>query len=133
MPETVLSLPLSGLEIRKAILDHVGRRLQGDCYLNDDTAYDRMECTITISLKCHDVGRVAAIDQTIVVRGMAPEANPDDALLELADAEFQINSNSPNQTRVESGQPVPVLGTKDGKPDIKSVKYPRHAVGGKQR
>jgi hypothetical protein len=127
MPERVLSLPLSGLEVRKAILDKVSQALSRDCYLNDDTAYDYFSANVKISLSCHDVGRIAKvdIDQTASA-GTAKE----NQFLERAETEMNLESTSANETRVETGQPVPVA-TKDldGKESIRSVSYPRKAVG----
>ena len=123
MPERVLANPLSGEEIRKAILDKISQRLERDCYLSPNLAYDFYECRVSISLTAHDVGRAAEVKvEETITEGTRPE----DAALEAADSEFEIDRQSPNEVRVESGQPVPVL-TRDGKgkPEIKGVKYAR--------
>lgn len=121
MPERVLSTPLSGLEIRKAILDRIGNSLNKDCYLSENLAYDYFTATVKISVKCHDVGRAATVEQEITV---SQGEVSDDVHLEEAEAEFDMEAQPPNEVRVESGQDVPVLtkGT-DGHPEIKGIRY----------
>lgn len=127
MAERVLTLPLSGLEIRRAITDILGKTLERDCYLNPDTAYDRFECEISLNIKCHDIGRVASVAITEKFSGAAPGA--EDAALEEVDKQFEIHSTSPNETRVETGQEVPVLTRDaDGKDVIKGVRYSRNQL-----
>ena len=41
MAERVLANPLSGLEIRNAILDKISRRLESDCYLSSNLSDGR--------------------------------------------------------------------------------------------
>lgn len=123
MPERVLSTPLSGLEIRKAILDRIGNSLSKDCFLSENLAYDYYVAEIHIKLTAHDVGRAAEVEQTITdTRGEVS----DDVHLEAAEADIQIEAQPPNTVRVESGQDVPVL-TKDseGKSTIKGARYAR--------
>ncbi len=131
MPERMLALPLSGAEIRKAILDKVSQALERDCYLNDDTAYGHFEARVKIEWKAVDVGR--EVQGKVDVKASAATAelsNPDDALLEQADAEFNIESSSPNETRIETGQEVPVATTdQEGHATERRVKIPRKAVG----
>jgi hypothetical protein len=131
MPERMLSLPLSGLEVRNAILDKISRSLRADCYLNDDTAYGHFEATVKITWKAVDVGREVEGKVNVAMSAATPElSNPDDSLLEQAEAEFGIESSSPNETRIETGQEVPV-STKDqeGHETERRVKIPRKAVG----
>lgn len=124
MVEKSLNLPLSGEEIRKAILEKLGDKLARDCYLSPNNAYDSFECKITISLKCHDLGRIAPVEAVVTVS--QGEELPDDQYLTRAEQEMEIKSDSPNQTRVETGQDVPVLSkTKEGKETIKPVRYAR--------
>jgi len=122
MPEKVLPLPLSGEEVRTAILDKISQSLQRDCFLSPNLAYDFYQAHVKLHVTCHDVGREAQIkvDETVTVGD-----NPD-ALLEQADAEFDIVPEPPNTVRVESGQDVPVL-TKGatGKAEIRGIRYAR--------
>ena len=77
-PEKVLTLPLSGEEIRKAILDRISQRLEKDGYLNTNLAYDYYECKITIDAVCHDVGRAAPVKVTeTVTLGEKPDGELD--------------------------------------------------------
>ena len=124
MPERVLANPLSGAEVIKAIQDQLGRRLEKDCFLSPNLAYDTFECTVTVSLKCHDVGRVAEVNVTETVKAQGEMVDSEDIHLEQSKAEFQMDPAAPNEVRVETGQPVPVLGKGDnGKPEIKQVRY----------
>lgn len=123
MPERVLSNPLSGLEIRKAIADKVVQALGRDCYLSENLSYDFYEAVIHVKLTAHDVGRAAEVEQTITdTQGEVS----DDVHLEAAEADIQIEAQPPNTVRVESGQDVPVL-TKDseGKSTVKGARYAR--------
>lgn len=121
MAERVLANPLSGSEIIEAIVDKIRQRLQKDCYLSPNLAYDYFTADVRISLTAHDVGRAAIVE---VEQQVTEGPRPEDAALDAADAEFHINAEAPNVVRVESGQPVPVL-TKDsdGHPEIKGVRY----------
>jgi hypothetical protein len=124
MAERVLANPLSGSEVMEAVLDKIRTKLQSDCYLSPNVAYDYFTCNVKLSLRAHDVGRTAEVevDETIT----AGESNPEHAALEAADAEFQIEAAPPNEVRVETGQPVPVLTRdSDGKPEVKHIKYSR--------
>jgi hypothetical protein len=125
MPEIVLPMSLSGLEIRTAILDRLSARLAQDGYLNLNLAYSHFTAKISIQIEAHDCGRVAEVKVEETVSPVA-ESNPDDEFLDKAEGEFEIEAASPNEVRVETGQEVPVL-TKDGdgKPTIKGIKYSR--------
>jgi len=127
MPEKVLALPLSGEEIRKAILDKISQRLERDGYLNPALAYDYFEGKVTVEILCHDVGRTAPVNITeTVVIGAKPEES-DDVYLDQAEGEFLIEPKPPNETRVESGQDVPVLTRGEGgKPEVKGIRYGRN-------
>ncbi len=126
MPERVLANPLSGGEIRRAILDKISQRLAQDGFLNENLAYDTYDARIKISLTAHDVGRAAPVNLEVHDSGATADAPSDDAALDAADAEFEIDAAAPNEVRVDSGQDVPVL-TRDekGNPAIKGVRYSR--------
>ncbi len=125
MPERVLANPLSGGEIRRAILDKISQRLAQDGFLNENLAYDFYDARIKISLTAHDVGRAAPVNLDVHVTDGEPPEN-ENAALDAADAEFEIDAAAPNEVRVETGQDVPVL-TRDekGNPAIKGVRYSR--------
>lgn len=123
MAERVLANPLSGAEIIEAVLDKIRQRLQRDCHLSPNLAYDYYLADIKINLTAHDVGRAVGVDVSqVVTEGVRPE----DAALEAAEAEFHIDAEAPNVVRVETGQEVPVL-TKgsDGKQTVRGIKYSR--------
>lgn len=128
MPEKVLPLPLSGEEIRKAILDRLSARLMKDGYLNEALAYDYYSAKVTIEILCHDVGRTAPVNVTeTVTLGEKPEEN-ENVFLDQAEGEFDIEAAPPNEERVATGQPVPVLSrSADGKPEVKGIRYGRKA------
>jgi len=123
MPEKVLPLPLSGEEVRLAILDKISQSLQKDCFLSPNVSYDYFSAKVSISLKCHDVGRVAEVEQEVE----AGEGDIPNVPLDIQEAEFEMQPAAPNEVRVASGQDVPAL-TKDaeGKPKIEKIRYARH-------
>lgn len=123
MPERVLPNPLSGEEVVRAILDKVGNSLRRDCFLSPNLSYDYFTCEVKLSVRCHDVGRTAEVNVAETVAGGEIEES-EDAALEAADAEFQIEAAPPNEVRVDTGQEVPVLTKRaDGKPEVRQVRY----------
>ncbi len=126
MAEKVLPLPLSGEEVRKAILDRVDQSLAKDCYLSPNLSYDFFDCTVKIECHLHDVGRTDEVNQTVAV---SAGEEPEGGSAEVA-SEFIIESAPPNEVRVATGQPVPVLSKDtDGRPEIKRIKYARKHAG----
>jgi hypothetical protein len=127
--EKTLNLPLSGAEVLTYILSQIETRLKRDCYLSPNSAYEYCTADIHIHLRLHDVGRTAEVDQTVVSTiGQAPS---DDEYLDIADVQFQVEAVPPNEAREESGQPIPVLTSKNGKEEIKSVRYATKGKGKK--
>jgi hypothetical protein len=122
MPEKVLPLPLSGEEVRKAVLDRIDQSLQKDCYLSPNAAYDWFSAEIKLKLMLHDVGRTAEVEQTVAVfAGEEPEEGA-----EGVEGEITMEAKPPNEVRVETGQEVPVLAkSPEGKPVIKGIRYAR--------
>jgi hypothetical protein len=126
--EKALNLPLSGSEVREAVIDKISQFLAQDCFLSPNTAYDYFEAVITVHIKAHDVGRdVVVASPVIITAGTKPD--PEDEFLDQADAVLTMAPAAPNEVRVESGQPVPVSTTTKGKPDIKPVQYARKTKG----
>ena len=125
MPEQSLNLALAGNEVIKAILNKIGDHLRRDCHLSPTTAYERFECEVSIKLRCRDIGRIAEVNAEVEVEGgtIPPEAENDDQYLDQAESQFSIISANPNETRVETDQPVPTLTSKNGKQEIVGVKY----------
>jgi len=126
MAEKVLSIPLSGLEVKTAILDKIGDALNRDCYLNNNAAFSHFDAHVKIELRLHDVGRV---DEVNVDSKASAGEKSDNEFLEKAEAEFDIGPQAPNEVREETGQPIPVE-TKDteGRSVIKTVKYPKRSA-----
>jgi hypothetical protein len=128
MPEKTLNLPLSGAEITEAVIDVIRRRLRSQCFLSPNTAYDRYSGHITIDLRCHDIGRIDEVSTDIPISGgpnvNEPHLEDEDRFLK---DEIDIpSSDSPNDVRVDTGQPVPTLAKGEGgKQEIKGVRYGR--------
>jgi hypothetical protein len=129
MAEKVLNLPLSGAEVREAVLDRISQYLMNDCFLSPNTAYDHFSAKITVHIEAHDVGRTAVVDTPPISVSAGEPPDNEDEFLDASDAEFTMDPAPPNEVRVESGQPVPVATTTKGKPDIKLVQYARKVRG----
>ncbi len=130
MAERVLADPLSGEEIRIAILDQLMTRLAKDGYLNKAHAYSHYSAKISIHIECVDMGTVYPVDVTETVTPV--KADDENALLDQFDAELNVDPEAPNDVRVASGQDVPVLTTdSDGKPAIKGIRYSKKALAKK--
>lgn len=113
MAEKTLALPLSGAEVKQAILDRISQALDSDCFLHDASAYDYFYGTAEIRLTLHDAGREEDVNVGVVSRhGELSEP------LTEGKAEIKFEQAPPNQVRVETGQPVP---TDTGK----KIKYSR--------
>jgi hypothetical protein len=124
-PEKVLNLPLSGEEVRNAILDKLSRKLEKDCFLSPNTAYDWFTANIDISIHLHDVARDATVQAEVLhTAGEIPEG----VEIRSVNDNFEIGIAPPNEIRVETGQPVPVLTQKEGKQEIKGVRYARNKI-----
>jgi hypothetical protein len=128
MAEKVLTLGLTGREIKTAILDRISQRLDKDGYLNESLVYDFYDSNIDIKVRCHDVGRVAEVH----VQDHSTIGNETDGDIEELDGSFKVEAKPPNEERVETGQGVPVL-TKDtgGNPEIKHIRYGRNRAKAK--
>ncbi len=130
MPEKTLPLPLSGTEIKTAILDLIEQKLSKDCYLHPASAYGYFGGKITIELALNDLGRVDEV-KTEVKFGQGeiqPGMNLETTTAEVdVEKEFRDPEDdprepvAPNKVRVKSGQPVP---TATGK----RIKYQRDAA-----
>jgi hypothetical protein len=122
MPEKTLNLPLSGEEVRCAVLKKIGDALMRDCHLSPNMAYDWFRAHVTATLELHDIGRGVDIEVDISEEQGEQPAGIGGA----PSVELEIEPTPPNQVRVDTGQPVPVLVQDgEGKPEIKSIKYKR--------
>lgn len=123
MAEKVLNNPLTGEEIVLALADRIAQSLRRDCFLNPHTAYEFYEAKIHIEVKMNDAGlSEREVKQTILAtEGVEPEDGVDGVVGDLI-----VVPKPPNEERVTTGQPVPVL-TRDeyGKTVTKHIQYAR--------
>ena len=122
MAEQTLNNPLSGAEVVTAILDRVAAKLRSDCNLNPNSAYDWFRADISIKLDLHDTGAHVKGDYDI----HAGETEDFEGEYGSIVTPLEIDPDTPNAVRVETGQPVPTLakGT-DGRMIEKGVRYAR--------
>jgi hypothetical protein len=99
--EKVIAAPLSGDEIRKAILDRIDTRLQKDGYLNPALAYLFYEMEGNLKVRCHDVGGISEINVPFNFVHGEPPAEVDEVV-----GKFLNPPLPPNTERVQTGQPV---------------------------
>jgi len=124
MPERVLNQQLNGGEVIEAVLDEIRTQLQKSCYLNPNSAYDWMAAKVRVDLELHDTGML--ITETFTAESDAGTKPADPDAIEVHEVEFDIEPAPPNEVRVQTGQPVPVLSNdKDGRPTVKGVRYAR--------
>lgn len=121
--EVTLNNGLTGEEIRIAVLDKIATSLQRDCYLAKNFTYRGCTVEVTIKIKADDVGGEKVVERTIAhVAGEPVSDEPDMDIV----AEVGIENEPPNQTRIETGQPIPVQSvTAEGKKVEKHVPYAR--------
>lgn len=130
MPEKSVTEPLSGEEIRIALLDKISALLRKDCRLTANLAYDWYKANVKVELIYHSAANGDQLTEAEVSQeGKTVEEDPEDEFLRKADAELNIEPQEPNQVRIESGQSAPVLSTAGGKPEIKRVQYARGTRG----
>lgn len=119
--EKPLPLPLTGAEVKAALLYKVEESLNKTCHLKDDAAYTSFESEITIKSKLNDYGRVQPDNHIVKVSldsGLPPESDT-----RTVEATTNIEPAPPNQVRVETGQGVPVKVMEKGKQVVKHLKY----------
>jgi len=131
MQEKSLPRPLSGSEIRKAILHKIEQRMAQDCTLQDINAYPSFSFTADIEVHFQTLGRT---DQTTVravdAGGEVVEGIP----MEVQHVHVDEPMKTPNTVRQETGQEIPVAHkTASGKMEERRAKYaqPGFAVGKK--
>ena len=131
MQEKTLPKPLSGMEIRKAILAKIEQRMAQDCTLQDINAYPSFSFTADIAVKYQTLGKT---DSTFVRAasegGEVVEGTP----VELEHVHVSEEMKTPNTVRQETGQEIPVLHkTASGKVEEKRARYaqPGFAAGRK--
>lgn len=129
MTEQTLNNPLSGAEVVEALVDQLRTKLQRDCYLNPNSAYDYFSATIAVSIQMHDAGALVPVSVTLTV---ASGVEPPDDSIETVEGVVEIPMAPPNEVRVKTGQGVPTM-TKDanGNTVVKPVRYSRDSAARK--
>ena len=125
MAERILPENLSGREIRIAIADQIVSQLARDGALNEAHSYSHYTLKVpNIHVECHDLGRIEKVDMGVTAEPI--KTDDENAALDQFDMELNEEAKDPNTVREETNQPLHAL-TKDaeGRPEIKSVKYPR--------
>lgn len=123
MPERTLNKQLSGDEIIEAHLDTMRQRMKQSGYFRSNDAFDWFSSEVTIKCDMHDTGAMVKADLTIKAAAGTPNEGDEAETVEMA---FNIDPAPPNEVRVQTGQPVPVLTTDaTGKQVEKSVRYSR--------
>jgi hypothetical protein len=122
--ERAIPLALSGKEIKTAILDRISRALDRDGNLNNHVSFDGgFEAEISIKLKTRDVSREYQGQYQETVSGGDTEGLQG---VEPIETKIEMKSTDPNQTRVETGQDVPVaVKNSEGRDEIRGAKYSR--------
>jgi hypothetical protein len=118
--ETTIPSPLSGAEIKTAILDKISQALDRDCYLHPASAYDFFSGTVTIDLSLSDMGTESKVRTGVLVQQGTVPVDLTNATHSETTVKFE--KEPPNQVRVESGQAVP---TDTGK----KISYSRQTKG----
>jgi hypothetical protein len=103
MPERTIPAPLSGLEVKAAILDRISAQLDRDCFLHPNASYDFFSGTWKGEIILHDAGR----DDVMKIEGAVTYGPDPTELPAPVTSEVDFQKEPPNQTRVETGQPVP--------------------------
>lgn len=119
--EKPLPLPLTGEEVKNAILFKLQESLNKTCHLKDDNAYTSFSATIRVQLTLSDYGRQVKDNHEIAETANVPELEGTPEYVEQH--EITVDPVPPNQLRVETDQPVPVMTTEDGKQSVKHLKY----------
>ena len=122
--EQIQPLPLSGQEVKDAILFKVQESLSHSCHLHFDNAYSSFKAEISIKLTLADYGREVRDNHIVKLeedRGVAQFPDPDNS--KTVESNLVVEPMPPNQVRVETGQSVPVATVIDGKQKIRHVKY----------
>ncbi len=122
MSEVAVPEPLSGAEIIESILHKVREKLQRDCFLSPNSAYEFFTGKIHIELVAIDCGRPAEVIIDVTHEtGSLPEGA---AGMEPEIVDVLIEKEPPNVVRRESGQGVPIQ-TEDssGRKEVRRVTY----------
>jgi len=119
--EKALPQPLSGEEVRTALLAKIDESFARSCHLKFDNAYTEIEAKIRIEITAYDYGREVKDNHIIeskVTSGLTPQTEP-----QQVTTEFVLEKKPPNVLRVETGQDVPIAVTDGKKTTVKRMRY----------
>lgn len=119
MPDTTIPKPLSGAEVRKAILHDIGRMLEQDDRFMGHIAYDGFTFSVTLR-----VSLPTGIQQELT-RDLSGGPGVDPAYAtELTELETSRGLQPPNDVRYSTDQPIPTLVENDkGQTEERWVSY----------
>jgi len=121
MSEMTVALPLSGEEVIDAVLDRLRQKLQRDCFLSRNMAYESFDGSFMIELRLKDNGRIAEVQTTVNVSQGESAKNQKPIVVA-----GKFHDQAPNEVRQHAGLPVPaVVDTQEGKREMKSIRYAR--------
>lgn len=124
-------LPLTGEEVQNAILFKVQESLQKTCHLKYDNAYTSFKADISVKLVLSDYGREVRDNHNVSmeIHTDADAPNPPSTF----ESNVTMEPAPPNQVRVETEQPVPVVSVEGGKRTVKHLRYaPRKSKIGQE-
>lgn len=116
MAEKSLPLPLSGTEVRLAIIDRIDAALSRDSFFHPHASYDFFTGHFSCEFRLHDAGMESVVKVTEKV-----SQGTDTGGGETTKHAIEFEQEPPNAVRVETGQPVP---TDSGQ----RIKYARKVV-----
>ena len=127
--ETSLLKPLSGAEVVRAILHDIEHALTHDDRFAPHVAYDGFTFHASIQIRTPSAA-IPGVDR--IVSGGAGLVPPDDAPAATVTAERELQP--PNQVRMDTAQPVPVLSDNgDGKVTERWAKHRPADADGRAR
>jgi hypothetical protein len=119
--ERTLARPLSGAEVRQAILNRIEAQLARDCFLVPHLGYASFSFQAEIRIQFQYTG--TSIRQT-QVNAQGKGGNETDDPVESVDVHVAEEPKPPNEVRVDSGQGVPTIArSATGKVEERRVRY----------
>lgn len=118
MSEKQVPLPLTGIEVREAILFRIEESLARTCHLNETSAYSSFSAKITINLTLNDFGREVKDNHIVSASDGDPQGEA-----KTMEVEMNLAPEPPNVVRRDTGQDIPIRTLEEGKPVIKKVRY----------
>ena len=124
--ERTLAKPLSGAEIREAIIHKLREQMQRDCFLAPHIAYASFSFQLKLDVQFQNTG--TSIKETTI---RATDAGGEVIAADMEHAELAVSGEPqpPNEVRVETGQGVPTVVQKpQGGIEERKVKYDPKSV-----